>query len=48
MSTDGHEKTPLLEAKGLTKIFPSTVALSDVDFTLYGGDVHVLVGENEV
>ena len=46
MSTAGQEAAPLLEAKGLTKIFPSTVALSDVDFTLYSGDVHVLVGEN--
>ncbi len=46
MSTSVQETNPLLEAKGLTKIFPSTVALSEVDFTLYPGDVHVLVGEN--
>jgi monosaccharide-transporting ATPase len=46
MSTNGQEKAPLLEAKGLTKIFPATVALSDVDFTLRAGDVHALVGEN--
>ncbi|MCC6617091.1 MAG: sugar ABC transporter ATP-binding protein [Anaerolineae bacterium] len=46
MSTNGQEKTPLLEAQGLTKIFPSTVALSNVDFTLHAGDVHALVGEN--
>lgn len=46
MSTSGQEKAPLLEAKGLTKTFPSTVALSEVDLTLYAGDVHVLVGEN--
>ncbi len=45
MSIVGHE-APLLETKGLTKIFPATVALSNVDFTLYAGDVHVLVGEN--
>jgi simple sugar transport system ATP-binding protein len=43
---NGQEKAPLLEIKGLTKIFPSTVALSGVDFTLHHGDVHVLVGEN--
>lgn len=46
MSMAEHPSAPLLEAKGLTKIFASTVALSDVDFTLYPGDVHVLVGEN--
>lgn len=46
MSTSGQEIPPLLEVKGLTKIFPSTVALSEVDFTLRSGDVHVLVGEN--
>jgi len=46
MSTDGRDTTPLLEARGLTKTFPSTVALSDVDFTLEAGDVHALVGEN--
>lgn len=42
----GQDSSPLLETKGLTKVFPSTVALSDVDFTLYAGEVHVLVGEN--
>lgn len=41
-----RENTPLLKTIGLTKTFPSTVALSDVDFTLYAGDVHALVGEN--
>jgi monosaccharide-transporting ATPase len=45
MSTE-QEKRPLLETRGLTKTFPATVALSEVDFTLYAGDVHVLVGEN--
>lgn len=46
MSTNPPTNTPLLEAKGLTKIFPSTVALSNVDFTLTAGEVHALVGEN--
>lgn len=46
MSVAESEIKPLLEAKGLSKIFPATVALSEVDFTLHAGDVHVLVGEN--
>lgn len=46
MTAQTQEKHPLLEVKGLTKTFPSTVALSGVDFTLQHGDVHVLVGEN--
>lgn len=47
MSAVGQQETvPLLEARGLTKIFPSTIALSEVNFTLHAGDVHVLVGEN--
>lgn len=46
MSTNVQTTQPLLEVRGLTKTFPSTLALSDVDFTLYPGDVHVLVGEN--
>ena len=46
MAAVDQKTTPLLETKGLTKVFPSTVALSNVDFTLHAGDVHVLVGEN--
>lgn len=46
MEVSQKEAKPLLEVKGLSKIFPATVALSEVDFTLYAGDVHVLVGEN--
>ena len=48
MSTLGQENndTVLLQTIGLTKTFPSTVALSEVDFTLRAGDVHALVGEN--
>ena len=37
---------PLLQAKGITKTFPGVLALDSVDFDLYPGEVHVLLGEN--
>ena len=36
----------LVEAKGITKIFPGVRALDNVDFDLQAGEVHVLLGEN--
>ena len=33
---------PLLRATGVTKIFPGTVALDHVDFTLQPAEVHAL------
>lgn len=36
----------ILLAKGITKVFPGTVALDHVDFNVYRGKVNVLVGEN--
>ena len=36
----------LLEAEGVSKVFPGVRALSNVDFTLRTGEVHALVGEN--
>jgi ABC-type sugar transport system ATPase subunit len=38
--------TPLIEARGITKAFPGTLALDQVDFQLLPGEIHALVGEN--
>lgn len=37
---------PLIEARGITKAFPGTLALDKVDFQLLPGEIHALVGEN--
>src|SRR6202162_6417704 len=36
----------LLVAEKIPKRFPGTVALDEVDFTVYAGAVNVLIGEN--
>jgi ABC-type sugar transport system ATPase subunit len=35
-----------MEARGITKVFPGTTALQDVDFKIYRGKINALVGEN--
>ena len=40
------EMKPLLEMKGICKTFPGVKALSNVNFRLYRGEVHGLMGEN--
>lgn len=39
-------ENPIVELKGVTKEFPGVLALSNVDFDLFSGEVHVLLGEN--
>jgi ribose transport system ATP-binding protein len=40
------EGEALLEARGITKIYPGVVALDKVDFQVNAGEVHCLAGEN--
>ncbi len=36
----------IIEMKNIQKLFPSVVALDNITFDLYPGEVHVLIGEN--
>jgi simple sugar transport system ATP-binding protein len=40
------EPSPILSMRGIGKQFPGVTALSDVDFRLFRGEVHALMGEN--
>jgi len=39
-------ETPLVEMRGIEKLFPGVRALDGVDFTLRRGEIHSLMGEN--
>ncbi|SPA30249.1 Ribose import ATP-binding protein RbsA 1 [Cupriavidus taiwanensis] len=41
-----HEITPLFEMRGISKTFPGVRALDDISFSVYPGEVHMLLGEN--
>ncbi|MBY6117741.1 MULTISPECIES: sugar ABC transporter ATP-binding protein [Mameliella] len=41
-----HDTGPVLHAKGISKFFPGTIALDEVDLRLEPGEVHALLGEN--
>ncbi|MCL6591429.1 MAG: sugar ABC transporter ATP-binding protein [Firmicutes bacterium] len=40
------ENTPILEMKGINKCFPGVQALSNVNFRLFKGEVHAIMGQN--
>ena len=40
------EPRPVLQMTGIVKEFPGVRALSDVDFRLFPGEIHALMGEN--
>ncbi|WP_417741780.1 sugar ABC transporter ATP-binding protein [Salipiger sp.] len=45
--TDTHTPdAPVLHARGISKFFPGTIALDDVELRLMPGEVHALLGEN--
>jgi simple sugar transport system ATP-binding protein len=42
--TEGH--SPILEVRGISKRFPGVQALSGVNFRMFEGEVHALMGQN--
>jgi simple sugar transport system ATP-binding protein len=40
------EATPVLEMRKISKVFPGVTALSGVDFRLFPGEVHAVMGQN--
>ena len=45
-STPAALAAPVLEMRGISKTFSGVNALENVDFVLYPGEVHALMGEN--
>ncbi len=39
-------KTPRLQLKGMTKIYPSVIANDSIDMTIMPGEIHAVLGEN--
>jgi len=41
-----NSNSTLISMQGISKAFPGVQALAQVDFTLYSGEIHALMGEN--
>ena len=41
-----HIDLVILQARKVSKVYPGTTALDEVDFSIYRGKVNVLIGEN--
>lgn len=41
-----HGGQPLVELRGITKVFPGVIANDSVDLKLHAGEIHCLLGEN--
>jgi ribose transport system ATP-binding protein len=46
VSHDAQTGAPLFELRGISKEFPGVKALDDVSFSVWPGEVHMLLGEN--
>ena len=46
VSAPAADQQPRLQITGASKLYEGTAAIQDIDFTLYAGEVHALVGEN--
>src|SRR5919204_179230 len=46
MSAAAHEKEPILRVRGLTRTFGGLVAVNDVSFDIYPGEIYGLIGPN--
>lgn len=46
MAATGLPKQPVLEARAVSKRFGNVVALKDVDFEAYAGEITALIGDN--
>jgi ABC-type sugar transport system ATPase subunit len=45
-ATADGARSPLLEFRHVTKTFPGQIAVDDVSFSVWPGEIHALVGEN--
>jgi rhamnose transport system ATP-binding protein len=46
VGSEGSDRAPILEIRGIAKRFDATRALEDVSLALHAGEIHALLGEN--